>query len=175
VHDQNTHHTVKTKINSHRCYIGIGSNISPHTNLPASVEMLRRHVAIQGYSTAWQTKAVGSEGPDYLNAAVEARTNLPSESLKNRIIRRIERQLGRVRTNDKYSPRTIDLDILIFDDELLDWEIWNHAYLAVPLAELLPNYKHPNTGETLKEAAERLSHDTRIIPRPEVLSRESSS
>jgi 2-amino-4-hydroxy-6-hydroxymethyldihydropteridine diphosphokinase len=159
---------VKKKI--HRYYIGIGSNIYPQTNLPTSVEMLSHYITIKGVSTAWQTAAVGSNGPDYLNAAVEAKTKYTPHYLKNHIIRGIETRLGRVRSNDKNTPRTIDLDILIYDDQLLDVEIWKYAYLAVPLSEILPDAINPINGETLEEAAERLSINTRIIPRPEILS-----
>ncbi len=72
-----------------------------------------------------------------------------------------------MRTKDKYAPRTIDLDIILFDGRLLDPSLWLQAHRAVPVADLLPNY-HSETGETLREAAARLKLSTDVRPRPDV-------
>ena len=96
-------------------------------------------------------------------------TQLTLSLLKSIILRRIEVQLGRIRTSNKNAPRTIDLDILIYDDQLLDKKVWTHAFVAVPLAELIPDYTNLTTGETLREAAERLSKETVIKLRPEIV------
>ena len=72
------------------------------------------------------------------------------------VLRRIESKIGRVRTEDPNAPRPIDLDILLFDEQVIDDEIWSQAHIAVPLAEFLPNYLCIETGETLQEIAQRL-------------------
>ena len=158
-------------------YLGLGSNIEPQKNLPKAVELLEKELKIATISTAWVTPAVGSEGPDFINAAIAVCTSLVAETLKDQVIRKVETRLGRVRTSDKNAPRTIDIDILIFDDRIVDELIWEEAFLAVPLAELIPNFCNPENGETLAEAAARLSAATRILPKPEVLpgNRQSTS
>lgn len=152
----------------HLAYLGLGSNISPETNLAHALCLLRATVQVIAVSKVWNTPAVGTEGPDFLNAAVAIRTELSPDELKSRVIRKIENQLGRVRTEDKNAPRPIDIDILIFDNELFDPEIWIRVHLAVPLAELIPNYVHMESGEKMAHAAQRLSLSTPINQKPEV-------
>jgi len=153
----------------HLAYLGLGTNISPETNLTRALSLLRNAVQVIAVSKAWNTPAVGTEGPDFLNAAVAIHTELSPDELKSRVIRKIENQLGRVRTEDKNAPRPIDIDILIFDNKLFDHEIWTQVHLAVPLAELTPNYVHTESGETLAQAAQHLSSLTPIDQKPEVL------
>lgn len=154
-----------------RVYLGLGSNIHPRENLPKAVNLLAQNdlVHVEAVSTAWDTPAVGSEGPDFLNAAVQICTPLSIDGLKDHVIRRIEHQLGRVRTADKNAPRTIDVDILIYNGEVIEPLIWEYAFLAVPLAELLHGYAHPKSGKSLGYIAAQLTKETRIEPRPEVL------
>ena len=153
----------------HLICLGLGSNINPQSNLPLAVQLIRQFMILEAVSTAWETPAVGNHGPDFLNAAVLIRTRLSPETLKNQIIRRIEAELGRVRTKNKNAPRSIDIDILIVDEQVIEPEIWTHAYLAVPIAELLPNFESKESGETIEAAARRLIKVTSIQPRPEVL------
>lgn len=150
-------------------FLGLGSNINAEQNLPQAVRLLNQAVQIEAISTAWHTPSVGAPGPDFLNAAVFIRTRQSSPALKKNVIREIEAQLGRKRTHDKNDPRTIDIDILIFDNQIIEPEIWERAYLAVPLAELAPDLRNPDSGESLRSAAERLSRHTQIKPRPRVL------
>jgi 2-amino-4-hydroxy-6-hydroxymethyldihydropteridine diphosphokinase len=152
----------------HQVYLGLGSNIAPDKNLVRGVTFLRQYVIVLSISNVWETAPVPPVGPNYLNAAIFIQTLLTPSLLKSIILRRIEVQLGRIRTSHKNAPRTIDLDILIFDGQLLDTKVWTHAFVAVPLAELIPGYTNPTTGETLQEAAARLAKDTVIKIRPEV-------
>lgn len=154
-----------------KIYLGIGSNIGPAKNIPKALELLQHEVRVAAVSTAWQNPAVGSEGPDYVNAAVTLLTDLSPGKLKERILRPIESRLGRVRTQSRNAPRTIDLDILGTETAVIDKTIWQHAHLAVPLAELDPGYTHPETGESLLVAAKRLAMPTRMYPRPDILKR----
>jgi 2-amino-4-hydroxy-6-hydroxymethyldihydropteridine diphosphokinase len=116
----------------------------------------------------WESPAVGSRGPNFLNTAATIRTQLPPELLKSLVLRRIERELGRVRTANKNAPRTIDLDILVYEERVLDPKVWTEAFVAVPLAELLPDLQHPLTGESLVQVATRLAALTPLKLRPEV-------
>jgi 2-amino-4-hydroxy-6-hydroxymethyldihydropteridine diphosphokinase len=153
-----------------RAVLGLGSNIEPYCNLPRAVELLERQVKLVAMSRAWETPAVGQPGaPDFINAALLVRTSLSPLELKSRVIRPIEAELGRVRTEDKNAPRPIDIDLLFYDGEVLDPEIWRQAYLAVPVAELFPTLIDPETGDTLAQVAVHLARQTRFEPRPTVL------
>jgi 2-amino-4-hydroxy-6-hydroxymethyldihydropteridine diphosphokinase len=141
---------------SYAVLISVGSNIDPEDNLRTALELLSEKLNIIGRSSIWQTPAVGSLGPDYLNAAVLAETQLSLPDLRDHVLRRIEGELGRVRQQDKYADRTIDLDVLIFNGEVVDKDIWSQAHLAVPAAELLPDLCHPRSCEMLSQIARRL-------------------
>jgi 2-amino-4-hydroxy-6-hydroxymethyldihydropteridine diphosphokinase len=140
----------------HQVVIGLGSNISPAENLKSSLYLLGRLVPIEAVSGVWQTPAVGSPGPDFLNAAALISTQLAIAEFRNEILRPIENLLGRVRTRDPNSPRTIDLDILIYDGQMIDQELWKYAHMSLPVAEILPTYTDPLSGEQAIVIAERL-------------------
>lgn len=151
-------------------YLALGSNIRPERFIPLAVDELAKQFTICRVSSVWETPAEGFVGADFLNAIVHIQTNMTPVSLKYRILRPLEAQLGRVRTEHKYSPRTIDLDILIHGDEVLDNEIWYQPHLAVPLAELLPEMKHPSSGESMHQIARNFKNFTKISRREGILS-----
>jgi 2-amino-4-hydroxy-6-hydroxymethyldihydropteridine diphosphokinase len=91
--------------------------------------------------------------------------------LKEQIIRPIEARLGRVRSENKYSPRTIDIDIVLFDEKPYNDRFWRFAFVIVPLAEIHPDYQNPITGENISQTATRLRSQVWMETRPEVLSR----
>ncbi|TAK11543.1 MAG: 2-amino-4-hydroxy-6-hydroxymethyldihydropteridine diphosphokinase [Anaerolineae bacterium] len=139
-----------------RVCIVLGSNIQPERHLRLAVEGLRVALGPLMVSSAWRTPAVGAPGPDFLNACVAAPTTLSATALKFRVLRPLEAQLGRVRNEDKNAPRVIDLDLILDDGVVLDPDVWTHEHLALPLAELEPTLRNPQTGETLAETASRL-------------------
>ena len=152
----------------HCIYISLGSNIRPEENLPRSAVMLNRFGLVIEASTVWETAPVGTSGPSFLNAAVLFQAIHPPTLLKSLVLRRIEIEMGRVRTFNKYAPRPIDLDILIADGEIIEPGVWSRAHLAVPLAELLPDLLHPETGKKLEQIAEELCRPDVIRSRPEI-------
>jgi 2-amino-4-hydroxy-6-hydroxymethyldihydropteridine diphosphokinase len=153
----------------HQVYLGLGSNIAPIQNLVRGVTFLRQYVIVKRFSSVWETAPIPAIGPNYLNAAVLIQTTLSASLLKSIILHRIEAQLGRVRTSNKNSPRTVDLDILIYDNQLIDTKVWTHAFVAVPLAELIPSYINPTTGESLSQAANHLAKLTMVRRRPDLV------
>jgi 2-amino-4-hydroxy-6-hydroxymethyldihydropteridine diphosphokinase len=159
------------KKTDHLVYIGLGSNIEPEKNLPRALDLLCEHMELEAVSMVWETPPEGLKGRNFLNAVVRAKTQLSRGILKSLVLRPIEIRLGRKRTANKYSPRTIDLDILVYDDQVVDRNIWEQAFIAKPLSELLPDLTHPVTGMSLQEAAQILASDVNIKPRPEVLRR----
>ncbi len=154
------------KTDSNQVYIGLGSNIDPEQNLRVAVEALRQSAQLKALSHAWRSAAVGSAGPEFLNAAACLETPLDPAALKARVLVPIEQALGRVRTADPNAPRTIDLDILVVNQSVLDEDIWRYAHLAVPLGELCPLLTQPDGTHTLQAIAERLRASTDIQPVP---------
>lgn len=140
----------------HKASLLLGSNIDPENNLLLAVAQLREKVEILRFSRVWQTQAVGSYGPDFLNAAIEFTTSLPKEKLKTDVLQKIERKLGRVRTDDKNAPRTIDLDIILFDGKILDQSLWEKSFIALPMADLHPSLINPLNGNTLSQICKKL-------------------
>ena len=152
----------------HQACLLLGSNIQPEKNLTSGLNLLRNMVTISRLSSVWETPSVGSSGPDFLNLAVLITTPLKASELKAQVLRPLEKQLGRVRSANKNAPRTFDADIILFDDRLLDQNLWSYAHRAVPVAELLPDYPS-SRGDTLKDVASELAKTTLIHLRPDVL------
>lgn len=115
--------------------------------------MLSKVLPIEAVSSVWETPPVGGQGGDFLNAVVSVNTTMSIDDLRNKILRPIENRLGRVRTNDPYSPRTIDMDILVYNDHVVDESVWDLAHICVPLSEICPDYTHPVSGLSLIEIA----------------------
>jgi 2-amino-4-hydroxy-6-hydroxymethyldihydropteridine diphosphokinase len=134
---------------SYSIYLSLGSNIQPEANLTLAVNALRREFGDVLCSSVIETVAEGSSGPNFLNAAANFQTNRSIEDLKFSFLRSLESSMGRVRIADKNSPRQIDLDISIVDQNPLDQRIWSQVYLAVPLAELIPELIDPNSCKSL--------------------------
>lgn len=149
--------------------LGLGSNINPETNIPRAIELLRHFLILGSISRAWDTPPVGTSGPNFVNAALLTYTDLTLENFKNEIIRPIEAQLGRIRSQNKNAPRPIDIDVLIWDQKIFEPLIWEEAYLAVPVAELLPDLKSRDSEGNLKLTAQRLASKSNIVPRPDIL------
>lgn len=152
----------KAEPKKHIAYIGLGSNIEPETNLPRAVAALRQHVVVLGMSSAWHAPALGTSGPDFLNAVLKIETDILAEDLKNSVLCPIEARLGRKRGPNKNAPRTIDLDILIFDDQIHDAHIWDFAHLAIPLAECHPDLTDPVTNKTIGQISAELQPNAEI-------------
>jgi 2-amino-4-hydroxy-6-hydroxymethyldihydropteridine diphosphokinase len=149
--------------------LGLGSNINPETNIPRAIESLRQFLLIGSISSAWDTPPVRTSGPTFVNAALLTYTDLTLDNFKNQIIHPIEAQLGRIRSQNKNAPRPIDIDVLIWDQKILEPLIWEEAYLAVPVAELLPDLTSQDIEGNLKYTAQRLANSSNIVPRPDIL------
>ena len=146
----------------------LGSNIQPEHNLPRAVAFLNRRFGIQAVSSVWESPAVGSDGPNFLNAAILLESNLSPQAMKDFVLRPLEASLGRVRSHDKNAPRTIDLDVVIWGNQTWDADIWRHAHAAVPAAELLPDLRQEETGKTLAHVARNFRKEAKIYLRPEI-------
>lgn len=150
----------------HRAYLLLGSNIDPERHLPAACRLLAAQGTILRCSRVWESPpADGSRQPNYLNAAVLLETAHTAFELRRQVLPALETALGRVRDPvDRYAPRTIDVDLALFNHDVItvdgaripDPDILRRAFVAVPLAELDPDYVHPETGVTLAAIADQL-------------------
>ena len=131
----------------------IGSNIDPITNIQRAIKEISGLFQINQQSSFWETQPIGTEGDNFINLALSVSTSIDYDILKFDILRNIEIRLGRERIPDKFAPRTIDIDIILDGDVIIDMNIWNYAYIAVPVAELVPNLIHLETNQTLGEIA----------------------
>jgi 2-amino-4-hydroxy-6-hydroxymethyldihydropteridine diphosphokinase len=148
--------------NQHVAYIGLGSNIEPETNMVRALSALRQDTNVLCTSSAWRAPALGIIAPDFLNAVVKVETPLSASNLKEQVLRPIETKFRRRRSRNKNAPRTIDLDILIFNDEVLDAHIWDYAHLTVPLAECYPTLINPSGKQSIEAIAKELRKSNRI-------------
>jgi len=140
----------------HRMVLSLGSNISAEVHLPRALHLLCEVGPVEVVSSIWESESVGFDGPNFLNACVLMVTPLGPVEFKEQVIRPIEAKLGRVRNVERNAPRTIDIDIVLYDDQPLNTEFWEYAFVLVPLAELLPDLKHPASGLPISSAAEQV-------------------
>jgi len=149
-----------------RVYIALGSNLaSPLSQVTAAIDALgaipdSQIVAVSGF---YRTPPLGPQDqPDYLNAAVALETSLAPEALLDHT-QRIELDQGRVRKAERWGPRTLDLDIMLFGDETIatprltvpHYDMKNRGFMLWPLFEIAPELHFPD-GETLASVLARL-------------------
>jgi 2-amino-4-hydroxy-6-hydroxymethyldihydropteridine diphosphokinase len=160
-----------------RAYLSLGSNIEPETHLEAAVKKLAEQTRLVTVSSVWETAPLGKrDQANFLNAAAIVETEWTAERLKE-MLGLIEQQLGRVRQADKYGPRPMDIDIIFFNRAIFelgqrhipDPEALERPFVAIPLAEIEPDYIHPETGQSLAEIAQSFEADrTEMKLRPDV-------
>ena len=120
-----------------RVVIGIGSNIDPQANVRAAVEAIAAGHRLLAESAFVQTEAIGRpHDPPFLNGAVLIETQMDADALK-RWLRELEAQLGRRRGPDRCAPRTIDLDIVVLNGEIVDWAVRERDFLRTAVREVL--------------------------------------
>ena len=160
---------------THLAYLNLGSNIRPETNLPEALKLLSNYGEILKVSNVWESKPVGTEGENYLNVCILFKTTHTKKELKEQVIHPVEKQLGRRRSRDKFAPRPMDIDIVLFDDIPASASIWKLAYVVVPLAEIYPTYKIPQLGKTVFEIATHLRQEVWLEMRQGVITTLSRS
>ncbi|NJP10170.1 MAG: 2-amino-4-hydroxy-6-hydroxymethyldihydropteridine diphosphokinase [Leptolyngbyaceae cyanobacterium RU_5_1] len=140
--------------------IALGSNLgNSFATLEAAVGVLAQTpgISLVARSHWYQTTAVGSPQPDYLNGCVLLQTTLTPHELLGALLA-IERQFGRVR-RERWEPRTLDLDLLLFDDLILDTptlqiphpRMVERAFVLIPLSDIAPDWIEPVSGNAIAE------------------------
>ncbi|WP_370600062.1 2-amino-4-hydroxy-6-hydroxymethyldihydropteridine diphosphokinase [Pseudomonas nitroreducens] len=146
---------------SERVYLGLGSNLAePRQQLEAALKALQQlpTTRLAGVSPLYASDPLGPpEQPRYVNAVAALDTELEPLALLD-ALQAIELEQGRVRKDERWGPRTLDLDILLFGDRLIDeprlcvphYHMHARAFVLYPLADLAPNLQLPN-GKTLPD------------------------
>ena len=123
----------------HEVVIGLGSNIDPEANLERAVQELKSRFKVSKRSQWTRTKPIGiQDQPDFYNGALLMETELEQQSLKTEL-KQIEDILGRDRSLPKYGPRTIDLDILIWNKKVVDEDYYERDFLRKGVEEIIPD------------------------------------
>jgi len=141
-----------------RIYIGIGTNIDREKNLRSGIKRLRETFGEMDMSTIYETEAVGFEGDNFYNMVVGCETALTPQQVYD-LLHDIEADYGRQREQPRYSSRNLDLDLLLYDDEVVKteqfelprYDVDEYPFVLAPLAELDPDRRHPVDGRTYGE------------------------
>ncbi len=139
-------------------YVSIGSNIEPRRHIRAAVRALQRRFGQLELSPVYESEAVGFRGANFLNL-VAALTSDEAPQQIHAALREIEDQNGRRRDGPQFSSRTLDLDLLVYDDLVLDEdrlqlprpEITENAFVLRPLMDLAPELRHPTLDLTMAQ------------------------
>ena len=149
-----------------RVFVAGGSNVEPQRNLAIAMREMARSWPDVQFSRAYRNIAVGFEGPDFINWVAGFRTDWPIDQVLARL-HAIEALCGRARHAPKWAPRSMDLDVLLFDDavattreyQLPRPDLVKRAYMLGPMAEIAPEVTHPTLGLTMGELWQRFDRD----------------
>jgi 2-amino-4-hydroxy-6-hydroxymethyldihydropteridine diphosphokinase len=142
----------------HKAWLSLGSNQEPELHLRAALHALRERFGVIVASPAYRFPAVGFDGPDFVNLAAGIDSDLDALAL-NDWLHALEDREGRRRDVPRFSSRTLDVDIVLFDDAIIDGpgnlqiprpEL-AHAFVLKPLADIAPGLRVPGDGRTLAE------------------------
>jgi 2-amino-4-hydroxy-6-hydroxymethyldihydropteridine diphosphokinase len=139
-------------------YVAAGSNIEPEKNLARALDELERTFGELAISPAYRNQAVGFAGEDFINLVVGFHTADSPEQVKQ-ALERIEALCGRPRNAPKWAPRTMDLDMLMYDQLVSSApglllprpDLLRRAFMLKPLADLAPGLLHPTQHRTIGE------------------------
>jgi len=139
-------------------YLSLGSNLDPVRHLCEAIGALRERFGEVAVSAVYRFPAVGYDGADFLNAAVAIRTDLSPQAL-NAWLHALEDAHGRDRSGPRYSDRTLDIDIVLYDDLVAEGagnlriprDELRHAFVLKPLAEIAPGAAHPVARRSIAE------------------------
>ena len=143
-------------------FVSIGSNIDRENNIRGALRELRARYGPLTLSRVYESKAEGFTGENFYNLIAAFDSGEAIEQIKENL-RRIESQFGRQRSGNRHGPRTLDLDLLLYGDvvrhdgtvNLPHPDIGRYAFVLGPLAEMAPQRRHPETGQSLARMWEK--------------------
>jgi len=149
--------------------ISAGSNTAPERSLPQALETIQSKFKTRRVSSVYKTEAVERMGetPDFLNQVLEIETNLPYPDLISQL-KAIEQTFGRQPGNKQVVP--LDLDVLTYNNDVFTWgnhqvpdpDLVKYRYIALPLAEIAPDFRHPASGKSIQSILDRLMDDSQV-------------
>jgi len=150
-------------------YLSLGSNVAPEHHLRVAIDALRARFGEVRLSPVYRTRSVGFEGTDFLNAAAVIDSDLDPFAL-NDWLHALEDAHGRDRSGPRFSDRTLDIDIVFYDDLVLQGpgnlrlprDELKHAFVLLPLADIAPDMVDPRSGMTLQSLWD--AHPDRMSP-----------
>lgn len=142
----------------HTIYISVGSNIDPRRHVELAISELSQYFTNLEQSSLYESQAVGFDGDNFINLVVKADTDMPIHQVVDNL-HAIEAHYGRDRHGPKFSSRTLDLDLLLYDDVTCKTdgihvpreEILYNAFVLFPLAELAPDLIHPTENKSMAQ------------------------
>jgi 2-amino-4-hydroxy-6-hydroxymethyldihydropteridine diphosphokinase len=153
-----------------RVYIGVGSNVDPGANIRRGIRLLRRAFGDLIVSPVYESPAVGFAGDNFYNLVVSFDTALDPKALIQ-ALHTIEFYCGRERDALRFSPRTLDLDLLLYGDWVLHEEklelprrdILEYAFVLRPLADIAGDLLHPVTGQRIEDLWQRFEKNAQPL------------
>jgi 2-amino-4-hydroxy-6-hydroxymethyldihydropteridine diphosphokinase len=150
-------------------YLSLGSNIDRERNIRAAVEQLKIRFSKVELSPVYESEAVGFDGDSFFNLIARIETSLPLSEL-SASLKALENELGRDRSTKRFASRTMDIDIVLFDDlvgsyaaiELPRPELFYNAFVLKPMADLIPEAVEPKTKTKFAELYAQLKTDQRL-------------
>ena len=151
-----------------RVYFGIGSNVEPEKTLKLACDELRARFSRVALSKVYRNPPIGFEGADFLNMVARVETPMSPPAVMS-VIEMIHDCAGRVRGSDRFGPRELDVDLLMYGDCISqNWrvprsDILSYAFVLRPLAELEPALSHPVSGTSMGQLWSEFSGDKRHL------------
>jgi 2-amino-4-hydroxy-6-hydroxymethyldihydropteridine diphosphokinase len=139
-------------------YVSIGSNVEPERHICVARKALESVFAAVRFSPVYRTAAVGFDGDDFLNLVAACETDKPVEDV-DALMDALEQANGRDCNAPRFAPRTLDLDLLLYDDLVIEQEglrlprkdIMKYAFVLKPLVDIAPDIRHPTDGRSFAE------------------------
>lgn len=153
-----------------KVYLGLGSNIDPGKYLSLGIRELSRHFGALELSNIYRSKSVGFDGDDFLNLVVGLETESSPEEI-HQTIEDLHILANRRRDETRFSPRTLDIDLLMYDDLIINdgpihvprADILQFSFVLGPLAEIAPQLRHPLTGKRMADHWAEFDHDSQPL------------
>ena len=158
-------------------YLGIGSNIEAQKNLALALRELEKRFGNLEKSSVYRSKAYGFDGDEFLNMVVALDSELTPIEIHAHT-EDIQRAAGRHHATGGYSPRTLDIDLLLYGDLIIDdppvrlprADVLRFSFVLGPLAEIAPELQHPETHQSYQDHWDQFDSGSHPITRERVIS-----